>query len=96
MLRHVVLINFHPEADDAQIEAMQERFEEIARALPQVAELECGRNLGFIEGSSDFAIVLGFASESDFQSYVSDPAHDDIASLLGGVASGRTVVDFIS
>jgi hypothetical protein len=82
MLRHVVLVKFRPEVGEVQIDEVQSKFEELASSLPQVAELHCGRNLGFIQGSSDFAIILEFASESDFHSYASDPAHQMITSLL--------------
>lgn len=94
MLRHVVLVKYRPEATASQIADVEAEFEKLVRANPRVASLDCGPDRGLTGGSSDFAIIIGFDSEDEFRAYLDDPAHHEIAALLGTVAESRAVVDF--
>lgn len=84
MIRHVVLLHWKQDTPDTAIAKVTAGLAEL---IPQIAEIHhCsfGPDLGLYGNSADYALVTDFATTGDFQSYVDDPAHQDLLKNVTG------------
>ena len=97
MLRHIVLIRFAPEADQAAIDRYAAEARRLAAAIggvrSYVAAPDAARTIAGVEGNADFAVVADFDDYAAFQAYTSHEAHKRLASdLLAPVLGSRTAI----
>lgn len=80
MLRHIVLIRWKPESDEASRSAAREAIEGLRAAVPEVRELRCGSNVGQSPHGYDFGTVMDFEDRDAFARYLASDAHRAYAS----------------
>ena len=74
-LRHIVLFSF-PEGRDADYLArLSAGLEQLAAAVPDIAEATWGADISAAADNFDYALVLDFADIDAYQRYRVHPAH---------------------
>ncbi len=80
MLRHIVLIRWKPEADEASRSAAREAIEALGAAVPEVRDLRCGPSVRQSPNGYDFGTVMDFDDHEAFARYLASDAHRAYAS----------------
>lgn len=97
-VRHLVFWKFKEQADGFDKEANIKRAEEALRGLkglvPQVRELEVGRDFKKLPVSFELALNTTFDSRDDLEAYQVHPEHVKVKDLLAEIVSDRAVVDY--
>jgi hypothetical protein len=81
MIRHILLIDWVENATADTISEAIEAVEQM-RALPWIQKLEYGQALGLVDDSWDFAVMMEFANDADWEGYDADPRHEASAVKL--------------
>ncbi len=95
-LRHVVLFGFKPDASQAQIAEVVDRFRALKDAVPGVEDLECGVNVspeGLGQGHTH-CFTLTFSSEGARDAYLPHPRHQEFVAWIGPFVERALVVDY--
>jgi quinol monooxygenase YgiN len=74
MIRSVVLVELVPDADLAEVAAVQAGFRE--QRCPGTLSYTLGDDLGLREGNWSFAIVADFRDEESYRAYDVDERHN--------------------
>ena len=95
MLRHVVVLRWHPGTTAAQLEALARAIATLPAQIPEIRAYRFGADAALTSGNFDFAIVADFDDEAGFHAYVSHPAHQRfIAEHTRPLAAVRAAVQF--
>jgi Stress responsive A/B Barrel Domain len=95
VIRHVVLLTFADDADDARIQAVYDSLSTLPGRLPQLRSYVIGRDLGLNDGNASFAVVADFATVDDYIAYRDDPEHRRIiAEHITPILTARTAVQY--
>jgi len=95
-LRHVVLLQFKPEASGGQVREVLEAFQALGKQIDLIAGLESGSNNspeGLSEGFTH-AFTLTFRSAADRDQYLHDPIHQSFVQSALPVLERVCVVDY--
>ena len=99
LLRHVVLFKFNDESSEADINALNEAFNALPKAIPVIKDFEWGIN----DSPEDFhqgfthCYLLTFESKEDRDSiYTPHPAHQAFVASLDGHVEKVFVVDYLA
>lgn len=92
MIRNVVMVSLKPDADAAQVAAIQDGF----RALncPGTVSYTLGDDLGLREGGWSFAIVADFIDEAAYRGYDLDEEHNRLRAQLAPMMADVARVQF--
>jgi hypothetical protein len=93
MIRHVVLLKWNDEVDEAHIDAAGVTLSKLPGCIPQILDYQHGRDLGVADGNFDYAVTGVFASVDDFVAYRDHPDHQSFVNtyLVGHVNERRAV-----
>lgn len=97
VLRHVVLFKFKKESSPEEINKINEAFNALPTAIPEIKDFEWGLNNSPENFHQDFThcYLLTFESEEDRDSiYLPHPAHKAFGNSLGPHLDGVFVVDY--
>ena len=95
MLRHVNLLTWNAEIDEAAIASLSQYLSDYADAIPEIRDLSFGPDLGLAERNMHFAIVVDFDDEEAFSRYLAHPAHARLVSeFLRPILQARQAVQF--
>lgn len=94
MLHHIVLFKFKPGTEDAQIEALEKRLDELPNRITEIQTYEFGRDVVGSERSYDFALVSGFANMAAMKRYQTHPDHVVVLELVRSICDDVKAVDF--
>lgn len=90
MIRHIVLIRFRAEVNEAEIAAMFTELHDIQAMIPGVLAITAGRSESpeQIERGYMHGFVADFADWPDLQTYQDHPAHQALGAKLVAAAEG--------
>lgn len=93
LLRHVVLLDLNEKATDTIIQKMEEDLQDLKENIPQIRELEFGRN---IQNNADYShcMLLTFENTVSLEQYEEHPKHLEFASTYGKYVIKKTEVDY--
>ncbi len=97
LLRHVVIFKFKDSASEADVNRLNEAFNELPKAIPVVKDFEWGLNDSPENFHQDFThcYLLTFESEEDRDSiYTPHPKHQEFVASLGPHLEKVFVVDY--
>ncbi|MEX2208122.1 MAG: Dabb family protein [Myxococcota bacterium] len=95
MLRHVVLLRWHPGTTAAQLDALLAAIATLPAQIPELRAYRFGADAGLVPGNFDFAIVADFDDHAGFLTYASHPAHQRfIAEHTRPLVAERAAVQF--
>lgn len=75
VLRHVVLINWTPDASDEQKQRVAAELGRLPALISSIREYRFGSNAGINPGGYDFAIVADFDDAGAYLTYRDNPEH---------------------
>lgn len=100
MITHLVFFRMQHEALGQSREANAERLVELLRGLPgeipELVELDAGRDVSCGPASFDVGLMTRFESLEDLEIYRVHPAHQKVVAFVQATTSARAVVDFSS
>ena len=95
MLRHVVCLQFKPEATAADRQAIADALAALPARIPQLRDYRFGIDAGIAAGNFDFAVVADVDDAEGFAAYRDDPEHQRIiVELIRPILAGRAAVQF--
>lgn len=98
MIKHIVFWRFKEEAEGLNKEQIAVKTKEILEALvekiPEIKELEVGRDFNGSPAAFDTSLYTAFESKEALKIYQEHPAHREVAGFIGKVTSDRAVVDY--
>ena len=97
LLRHVVIFKFKDAASEEDVNRLNQSFNDVAKAIPEVLDFEWGLNDSPEDFHQDFThcYLLTFASEKDRDSiYTPHPKHKAFVESLGPHLEKVFVVDY--
>lgn len=92
MIRHVLLLTLRPDASPAELGAIADGFDRLAREIAEIRGMRHGKALQ-LPGSSalpaDYAVMIDFDDPDAFARYIDHPLHRAfVRSVLQGVRTG--------
>ncbi len=75
MFRHVVLINWTPEATEEQKERVAVELSRLPALIPSLRAYHVGRNAGITPGAYDFGLVADCDDLDGYLAYRDNPEH---------------------
>jgi len=98
MIKHIVMWNVREEANekskDENIKDMIKRLHDLKSKIPQIVEIEAGRNFKEGPGAFDVALYSSFKSKDDLETYAQHPDHLSVVEFIKSIVSERVVVDY--
>ena len=85
MIRNVILVKFHPETTQEQVDALMAAVR--ALEIPGLISMSVGTDLGLRDGNMSYAGVFDFEDEEAYRAYDRDEEHNRIRrELLAPIA----------
>ncbi|MGD9855147.1 MAG: Dabb family protein [Planctomycetaceae bacterium] len=96
VLRHLVLLNFKDDAEDAQVRQVVKAFGELPSKIDEIQDFEWGREESVEKLTKGFThcFLVTFKSQEDLKAYLPHAAHLDFVKLLGPVMEDVLVLDY--
>ncbi|HUW04216.1 MAG TPA: Dabb family protein [Acidimicrobiales bacterium] len=93
MIRHIVLLEFTAEADEASIEALVADLRALPDAIDEIETYDVARDAGLADRNAHLAVIATFADESAWAVYRDHPEHlRIIAEQIRPVLARRSAV----
>jgi Stress responsive A/B Barrel Domain len=92
MIRHIVLIKFKPDTDEANISTLFYELQNIRRKIPGILSITSGRSESpeRIERGYMHGFVVDFDTWESLETYQNDPDHKSLgAKLVAGAEGGK-------
>lgn len=95
MFRHVVLMQFTPEASAEQRQAVLDGLASLPAAIPGIRSYVYGPDAGVMPGNHDLAVVADFDDADAYVHYANHPAHQAfIAEKVKPILAHRAAVQY--
>ena len=98
MVKHIVMWHLKNEANGNEMEQnaaeMIQKLRGLKEKIPQIVELEAGRNINQGSGAFDVALYSSFKSKDDLEAYAKNPEHLKVVEFIKSVVDQRAVVDY--
>lgn len=91
MIKHIVLFKLKNPAD---LEKAYAALEGLRDKIPELLELEIGKNFTISERAFDLSLISTFASTADLNSYQNHPHHLPVVTLMREICEKSHVVDY--
>jgi hypothetical protein len=91
MITHIVLIKLRDAATGPEL---RDRLMALPAQIPQIRNYEVGLDVVGGPRSYDAALVSGFDSLEDLQTYIDHPAHQEALTFLNQVSEVRVSCDY--
>lgn len=95
MLTHVVMWNLNGNKEESA-RFVKERIESMISRVPQITDLQTGRNIDTGHGNRDFVLITRHRSVEEFEAYQTHEYHEQIKLEIADYLSDRASVDFHS
>jgi quinol monooxygenase YgiN len=97
MIRHIVLIDFLPEASQEAVDEAIDRLNALPSQIPEIRAWRIHETIATRNGSYRFALVSEFDDLDAVERYLAHPAHDAVvaanASILRSFAENDHAID---
>ena len=95
MFRHVVMFRWADGVDDAHVDEVARRLDELPEAISAIRSYRHGRDAQVNEGNYDYVVVADFDSSDDYVVYRDHPDHTAFVSeLIAGRVADRAAVQY--
>lgn len=94
MIRHVVLFKFKADTPEAERAAILAGFKAMPAAIPELKDLEVGRNVVSSPRAYDLALICSLADRAALEHYAKHPAHVPAAQRAFAACEHVAAVDF--
>jgi hypothetical protein len=94
VLRHLVLLTFHPDATAEQRAAVISELRSLPKRIPSVHAVEVYQNAALSDGSSDIAVRADFADSEAFGQYNNHPEHQRTKEFIGAYTGERSAIEY--
>ncbi len=96
VLRHVVLLNFKDDTDEATVEELVAAFGNLPNEIDEIHDFEWGREDSVENLTKGFThcFLVTFKSQEDLKAYLPHPAHLGFVKVLKPVLEDVLVVDY--
>lgn len=98
MITHLVFFKMSQEADGVDGDRNAEKLVELLRGLPakipELVDLEAGRDFSNGPASYDVGLVTRFKTTEDLETYRIHPEHQKVVDFVQKTTSARAVVDY--
>lgn len=74
-IRHVVLMQFKPDTDPADVEKLTKALRALPGQIPEIAGYLVGPDIGLADDNWDFSVTADFTSIENFEIYRDHPTH---------------------
>lgn len=78
MFHHMVMFQFREGTTEDQISAITDGLASLPDQIAVLHSYHFGPDAGFTDGTWDYGVSAEFASEADYATYASDPAHTEV------------------
>lgn len=92
MIRHIVFTKFRNPDEDAP--AAIEKLLALKAVIPEITEMEAGRDLMHSERSWDMALIVTLPSREALEIYANHPAHMQVKEFIHARRTGTATVDY--
>jgi hypothetical protein len=75
VFRHVVLLQFTPEATEGQVESLLAELAALPEAIAEIRAYQFGKDAGVVNGNADLAVVADFDDVDGYRVYATHPEH---------------------
>jgi len=79
MIRHVAFFRFKDSVTTEDIDKLDEGLRSLPPRIDEIRGYECGRDLGLMEGTWDYAVVADFDDVEGYRAYAEHPAHVEVS-----------------
>ena len=96
MIRHILLVKFKPESNEADFGEIREEFKSMTERVDGVVSVEWGEN-DSPEGKEQgftHVIIMTLQDEAARQRYLVDPEHEALKEIFGPHIEDIIVVDY--
>ena len=94
MIEHIVLVKVKSE-HDSEIDNICKSLVELKELIPEIIQINAGRNIASRSQGFQFGLSSIFASENDLQTYLDHPSHRTIVeNLISPIKEDIVVLDF--
>ncbi len=98
MIKHIVFWTIKEDAlgksKSEIIETIRQKIEGLKSVIPEIQEIEIGRDFNGSEHAFDLALYSEFKSINDLSIYQNHPEHKKVAGFIKSVTLKRAVVDY--
>ena len=95
MIRHCVLLKFHPDTSEEIMERAAAGIRALPDFIPEFVKYSVGVDAKLREDNYDLAVIGDFATSDDYLVYASPPKHLEVISeLLAPYLEGRSAVQY--
>ncbi len=96
MIKHIVMWKLKEENKEQNAIEIKTKLEKLCDLISQIKKIEVGINFNESNAAYDLVLYSEFASVEDLEIYQNNPAHKEVAKLVGQCTITRAVVDFES
>ena len=93
MISHVVIFKFS-DPYSQEVENVYKKLQSLSGKVPQLRQLEVGRNIVQSKRAYDLALVAKFDSLQDLEAYEIHPYHKEVARYVRSIAFNIISVDY--
>lgn len=98
MLTHIVFFKMKETSEGPSagenLSILLEKLRALPHHIPQIKELEAGKDVSESAASFDIALVTRFANAADLETYRIHPEHQKVVDFIQKTTSDRAVVDY--
>lgn len=98
MITHLVFFKMLPEAGGQSAERnaheLIARLQALPGEIPEIVELEAGRDFSASPASYDVGLVTRFRDRKDLEAYRVHPQHQKVVAFVQATTAARAVVDY--
>ena len=95
MIKHVVMLKFKKDAQEAGIGELEKKMGALPGEVPEIKSYEFGRDIIRSERSYDFALVSVFEDIESLKRYRIHPLHQEVLKILKDLCESVLVADFV-
>jgi hypothetical protein len=89
---HVVLLNWTPDLDPADIERFAAGLNALPKTIPSIRTYAAGS--GLLDGNWSFGITASFDDEAGWREYDLHPDHQTVRAIVAGKIADRAAAQF--
>ena len=94
MLRHFILIKYHKETPEEHIETFCRKMSALQESIPEINELEIGRDILQESRSWDLILVMGFESVPALRRYQQHEKHQAVMQFNAPYVAEVAAIDY--
>ncbi|MBQ2677002.1 MAG: Dabb family protein [Clostridia bacterium] len=98
MIKHIVMWKLKDFADgrtkEENIDLLIEKYEELKKEIPQIADAKIMKNITDKEGMFDTVLFTSFDNKEQMEEYLNHPSHKEYAKFCKELREDRASVDF--